>query len=372
MRQDAVRLAKSSTWTAGVRKELRLQAPFMVLVAVFVAVVAAIAHLNGLDGLFRMTLYSEMMRVSALLFIPVALLSYGLYMGLVEKEAFPVRRLALDLRSHILTSRGAIGILIPLLIVPFMVSTFSSFKSMIPLLNPFHWDVTFYQLDKWLHFGVSPWEVTHFLFRDLYSTLTINFLYHLWFFLMWIFMFCHIFSMAGKRARAHYMISFSMCWIIIGSIFAFILSSGGPVYYGRLTGLEDVYAPLMDRLQTMDASIRSDGGFWEIWVLDVQDHLWEQYTSAATTIGSGISAMPSMHVSIATLMALSARRIGRWFGRVMTVYAVIIMIGSVHLGWHYAVDGYLAFILTVIIWKLSDWVIERVQAEPPTFTTLKS
>lgn len=366
MDQSAERLSKGSTWIREIGQELRLQAPFVILVAVFVAVVAAIAHLNGLEGLFQMTLYSTMMRTSVFLFIPVALLSYGLYMALVEKEAYPARRLIRDLRSQILTYDGMVGILIPLMIVPFMIAAFSSFKSMIPLLNPFHWDVAFYHLDKWLHFGVSPWELTHFLFGDLYSTIVMNFLYHLWFFLMWIFMFCHIFSMAGKRARAHYMTSFALCWIIIGSLFAFALSSGGPVYYGRLTGLEDVYAPLMERLQTMDASIRSDEGFWKIWVLDVQESLWDQYKNAATTIGSGISAMPSMHVSIATLMALSARRIGRWFGRVMTAYALIIMIGSVHLGWHYAVDGYLALILTVLIWKLADRVIDRVMAKPST------
>lgn len=364
MRQEAMRLSNSSNWTTGIVNELRLQAPLVMLVAVFVAGVAAIAHLNGLESLFQITLYSTMMRVSALLFIPVALLFYALYLGLVEREAFPVRRLARALYNYLATGRRVIGVLIPILVVPFMISAFSSLKSMIPLLNPFHWDMTFYQLDKRLHFGRSPWEVTHFLFGDLYSTLAINFLYHLWLFLMWLFMFCHIFSIAGKKAGVHYMISFTLCWIIIGSIFAFLLSSGGPVYYGRLTGLEDVYAPLMDNLRTMDASVRSDGGFWEVWALDVQDRLWAQYQNMATTIGSGISAMPSMHVSLATLMALSARRIGRWFGHVMTVYVVIIMIGSVHLGWHYAVDGYLAFILTVLIWKLADWLVGSVYAAP--------
>lgn len=144
---------------------------------------------------------------------------------------------------------------------------------------------------------------------------------------------------------------------MIGSFFALILSSAGPVYYGHITGLEDVYAPLMERLQAMDAQIRTDGGFWEIWALDVQDRLWLNYQNAATTVGSGISAMPSMHVSIATLMALSARRIGLWFGRLMTGYAFLIMIGSVHLGWHYALDGYLALFLTIFLWKLADRII---------------
>ena len=60
--------------------------------------------------------------------------------------------------------------------------------------------------------------------------------------------------------------------------------------------------------------------------------------------------MPSVHVSIAFLMLLLAWNYGRgarWF---FGVFAGMIMIGSVHLGWHYAVDGYLAALVTFIIW----------------------
>jgi hypothetical protein len=34
----------------------------------------------------------------------------------------------------------------------------------------------------------------------------------------------------------------------------------------------------------------------------------------------------------------------------MTVYALIVMIGSVHLGWHYAVDGYLGAAGMLVLW----------------------
>jgi TRAP-type C4-dicarboxylate transport system permease small subunit len=58
-----------------------------------------------------------------------------------------------------------------------------------------------------------------------------------------------------------------------------------------------------------------------------------------------------MHVSIAVLLALLYFRIHRWLGWAAAGFAVIIMVGSVHLGWHYAADGYLSAALTIVIWK---------------------
>jgi hypothetical protein len=68
--------------------------------------------------------------------------------------------------------------------------------------------------------------------------------------------------------------------------------------------------------------------------------------------------MPSLHNAIAVLYALAAFRIGRLLGWFMTGYAVIIFIGSVHLGWHYAVDGIVSAAAMVLIWRWVDrWCI---------------
>jgi len=35
------------------------------------------------------------------------------------------------------------------------------------------------------------------------------------------------------------------------------------------------------------------------------------------------------------------------------------MVGSVHLGWHYAVDGYLSIVLTVLLWRVVGHFVAR-------------
>jgi PAP2 superfamily len=79
---------------------------------------------------------------------------------------------------------------------------------------------------------------------------------------------------------------------------------------------------------------------------------------------NGISAMPSVHVAVAVLFALAGGRAGRWPGRLFTAYAGIVLLGSVHLGWHYAVDGYVSAAIVAGLWLLSGplatWYHERV------------
>jgi hypothetical protein len=77
----------------------------------------------------------------------------------------------------------------------------------------------------------------------------------------------------------------------------------------------------------------------QAWVRTTADYLWETYSSPGFRVGAGISAWPSLHVAGAMWMALTLRS---YFPRPQLVgwsYFVLILVGSVYLGWHYAVDG---------------------------------
>ena len=69
--------------------------------------------------------------------------------------------------------------------------------------------------------------------------------------------------------------------------------------------------------------------------------------------------MPSMHVVTSLLIALVCWRINRPLGVAMVVFLVVILIGSVHLGYHYAIDGYAAIVITLAIWSGVGWLLRR-------------
>ena len=70
--------------------------------------------------------------------------------------------------------------------------------------------------------------------------------------------------------------------------------------------------------------------------------------------------MPSMHLSIACLFAILGWRISKAWGISATIFLALILVGSVHLGYHYAIDGYAAIVATLAIWWLSGILVSKL------------
>lgn len=270
-----------------------------------------------------------------------------------------------DLRHNILTPQRIAGFLIVVVYMRVLGTIFINLKAAIPEWSPFVWDASFMRLDRLVHGGRHPWQ----WFQPLASppiTTAINFCYNLWGFVLAGF-FCWQGWLAFSARRRQYFVTFGLCWIVIGLIAASLFSSAGPCYYGRVTGeIDDPYAPLMQYLHEAQATS-------PVWALDIQQQLWSYYerqtlgahhgpavrgSRAATgdpSVVKGISAMPSMHVSMCVLMTLAGWHRRRWLGILFATYAAVIQLGSFHLGWHYAIDGYVSAVMTVIIW----WSVGR-------------
>ncbi|MBW3694255.1 PAP2 family protein [Vibrio sp. T187] len=274
---------------------------------------------------------------------------YYYFYLLVRRHPHPMRQFYAKVKSFVFPPYRLFGCLLLLLALNLTFSCYTYIKALIPNIHYFSWDVSFYQLDKMLHFGVSPWEITHAIFSTPWSSFVINFLYHLWFFIMWGTVLVFIFNKNLSHLRTQFLLSFLSSWLITGGVFAVLLSSAGPCYLHLISPDFTYYQPLLDRLNAQSNELVADG-FLPLWVLGVQDMLWQSYLENTGGTWAGISAMPSMHVAIAVLMALSLSKVNRYLGYVMWLFAIIIQIGSVHLAWHYAVDGYMSFILTCIIW----------------------
>jgi hypothetical protein len=60
-----------------------------------------------------------------------------------------------------------------------------------------------------------------------------------------------------------------------------------------------------------------------------------------------------MHNGTALLFAIAAWRASRAAGIVLYVFALMVLLGSVHLGWHYAIDAYFGYAVAIACWWVS-------------------
>jgi len=270
-----------------------------------------------------------------------------------QRPASPIRftwhLLIKDLR---VVERGLIA-LPCILLFPQFSSAFTSAKSAIPLLQPFGLDPLFARWDSLIH-GGHAWELIHPLVGYPLVTFALNISYNLWLFIILITFALVTVMTSDRELREQYLLSFFGCWIVLGSVAAIGLSSVGPCFYGLLYP-SDPYAPLMSYLRSVDE-------LYPIWALPTQDMLWQNYESSTAGLGSGISAMPSLHVALATLNAILLSRLSRIAGILGWAYLALILVGSVHLGWHYAIDGYASIIAVGLIWRAAGWWATRSES----------
>jgi membrane-associated phospholipid phosphatase len=59
-------------------------------------------------------------------------------------------------------------------------------------------------------------------------------------------------------------------------------------------------------------------------------------------------AMPSMHITVVALYAMFFWREGGWRRWGSIAFAVLIFLGSLYSGWHYAIDGYVGVSLAAL------------------------
>ncbi|MDV6251379.1 phosphatase PAP2 family protein [Vibrio sp. EA2] len=305
---------------------------------------------------YSLTTYFDIFYVAIYISI-LSWLVYCYFNLLIRREKKPAKIMLIKLKNIIFPINRIFSLFLLLISLSISFSNYTFLKSVIPIIHPYGVDKVIIEIDRWLHFGVDPWVITHYIFSTPWSTLYLNAAYNAWFFLMWGVLFFFLIYNKKELLRKQFLITFLLTWLINGGVFAIIFSSVGPCYLELLTG-NDIFSPLMQRLNEQNVYLQSVGSL-PLWALNTQSNLWQDYITQSNGIGSGISAMPSMHVSIAFLMSLALYQFRKSLGIFAYVFAIIIQIGSVHLGWHYAIDGYFSIISTVALWKLIGHILVK-------------
>ncbi len=277
----------------------------------------------------------------------------GLVRLLWARPERPLRAIAIGIRAWTLDRPMMLAaIVVPLALMPLLLAGFGVFKMLLPHYAPFRWDDAFAALDRAIFFDHQPWQITHAIL-GYRATIALDALYTLWV-AMLSFVVAGIALFARRRDRAQFFLSFAAIWALLGIVGAYLGSSAGPCYTAAIGAASaPEYAGLLQRLDAIGAWRSTPLG-----AVDWQHMLWEAHARGRHAFGLGISAMPSIHNAIAVLYALAFSRIG--FPRAIGWgFAALIYVGSIHLGWHYAVDGLAAAAATMAIWHGVDWYLTR-------------
>jgi hypothetical protein len=346
----SVRLARDNFW-------------FVFFTFLFVCTSMVIGFTSNQSHLLKYSLYSDTfieVAISCLLF---GIAIYLIHITFVAPTKSLYQKIAGDFKYYVLNVYNIVSVLIVVLSYPLVASSLTIIKTLLPDLVPYYLDELFMKMDSSLHFGVAPWELLQPFLGYPFVTFVINVIYNFWFFMQLIVVMWQIVAFNRPRLRMQFLLSYVLVWMFLGSFMAIALSSAGPCFFGNVTHLPDPFEPLFQYLNHTNSTLAEYD--LSLWALETQKYLWEHYLDSTVGMGSGISAMPSMHISIATLLVLLGRHTNHWLYAIFTVHAILIFIGSIHLGWHYAVDGYIAFIATYIVWKVSGYLIRDLPESGP-------
>ena len=322
--------------TMGGPSHLRVLGAPVVLTGLMLLFALGASSISGVRGFYLIRAYAgaglaiTFLSTLIWMFIEIARLA-------VARAKQPIKRISSELQD-----RWKLLIL-PSIVFPVFLTAYTTAKTSIFSLAGFEWDQFWADLDFVL-FGRDPWRITHALIGPAVSVAW-AWIYSVGWGLALFFSSAFIALFADRRRVATYFASMTAAWLTGGAMLAYGTSAAGPVFAHLFDPeLGARFEPLRESLATLlpaDNSIRT-----------TQSYL---ATSAGTTMaikGGGISAMPSMHLAACTIYVMAA--IGnRWLVPTL-LFWIIIFVGSVHFGYHYAVDGLVAAAIAIPCWVAAE------------------
>ncbi len=222
---------------------------------------------------------------------------------------------------------------------------FCCLKYVIPYVRPVVFDAELSALDTAMHWGVNPSELAVALTSSMPALLHATDAFYVGYFPILLIFFAYV--MIQER-RAHlrdpFVLGYCLFWLL-GGLSYYLFPSMGPIYHQPAV-FEGVmqHTPIAAKLN-------------HELLIDYRAFAAAPW-SHEPMLYYGIAAMPSLHVGACAMFACFARHFGRVPFAIMIVLTMLMFLGSVITGWHYAIDGYAGALLG---W-LAYWIAMRFSA----------
>jgi hypothetical protein len=228
-------------------------------------------------------------------------------------------------------------------------------KSLIGYINPFKWDPVFAEWDRVLHFNHYPFQFVVPFVESLgaWAPQALALCYLAWFFIMGGTMFYCIFIDSSFYRHMRFIWAYLLSWFILGSFCAVLFSSVGPIFF------RDFYPHPPDLYRQFADHFNDSTGLVKM-AFDTKQWLLRVARNDLILDLNSISAMPSLHVGIAWLLVLYWGTVNRWMLILAAVFFLMIFLGSIYFGFHYAIDSYFSIIGISLIWWGSGKLVHRL------------
>ena len=256
------------------------------------------------------------------------------------EEAHPIARLRSDTDWT-----AVISYFLGFQLVALQIAALTWLKEILPWTVPYWADPALAAFDRAL-LGVDAWR----LFPE-WAVAPLDAIYVFWgpfkFFVLILML-----VLPPSRLKSQAVLSYFLTVGIVGVAGQYLLSSVGPVFYDQYQGSSD-FAALTSRIHE-HAPV----------VVKASEHLWQAYSGGYSAIGGGISAMPSVHVATTTWAALALTRFWRFAAVPAWAFWLLIVAGSVALGWHYLADGIAGAAGALGCWYLAPRLLRWLAGNP--------
>ena len=218
---------------------------------------------------------------------------------------------------------------------------FTMIKNSMTFAIPFWADPILAKIDQGLHGGTDPIILAHSFAMPVPTGLLEPIYSSSWLApAMYLPALSALFDSSAARRR-RFTILYVLAWVVLGNALALAFMSAGPIYYDRVLG-----APRFDYI----AQLLRLAGLEGTNLTGLQDWLWRAYQSRGHVAGAGISAFPSVHVAMATVLALYLFELDRRLWPLSLLFVALYQFLSVYLAWHYAIDGYFSILVILPAW----------------------